>query len=281
MMKQWFMGVFCIVAATACAELDKAQFDEDVCFLTNKILNGWARHVRDTVYPRLNGFQKERNLPDEDFMRELLVVVTLNRPNGKEAGEREQIRRKNAWLQAMGYLGIRNIPTKDTIDFYEDVLQNGTGEEMFKTVYNYAGLLGYTPEYFEKIDTFLAEKKKKDDPARKSLLYAVKCNFGNCLFWDPARPSNVVSNRIVAYIEKSVRRDSASACYFLELLCRVKPEFKGSDEWVNHVRLILADKSLHENLRKPYRDQLVAEEKRRKEGKRKMEAETKKDGGGE
>jgi len=279
-MKQCFMGVFCIVAATACAELDKAQFDEDVCFLTNKILNGWARHVRDTVYPRLNGFQKERNLPDEDFMRELLVVVTLNRPNGKEAGEREQIRRKNAWLQAMGYLGIRNIPTKDTIDFYEDVLQNGRVEEMFETVYNYAGLVGYTPEYFEKIDTFLAEKKK-DAPARKSLLYAVKCNFGNCLFWDPARPSNVVSNRIVAYIEKSVRRDSASACYFLELLCRVKPEFKGSDEWVNHVRLILADKSLHENLRKPYRDQLVAEEKRRKEGKRKMEADTKKDEGGE
>ena len=278
-MKQWFMGVFCILAMNVCAELDKAQFDEDVCFLTNKILNGWARHPRDIVYPRLTGFQKYRHLSDEDFTRELLCVVSLNRMDGSENG-REKSRKVSAWRQTMLYLGMRNVPLKESIDFYEDVLQNGTVEEMFETVYNYAGLVGYTPEYFEKIDSFLAEKKK-DAPARKSLLYAVKCNFGNCLFWDSARPSNVVSNRIVAYIEKSVRRDSASACYFLELLCRVKPEFKGSDEWVNHVRLILADKSLHENLRKPYRDQLVAEEKRRKEEKGKKEAEQKKDGGGE
>ena len=278
-MKQWFMGVFCILAMNVCAELDKAQFDEDVCFLTNKILNGWARHPRDTVYPRLTGFQKYRHLSDEDFTRELLFVASIKRLDGNET-ERERSCKKYAWRQTMLYLGMRNVSLKESIDFYEDVLQNGTVEEMFETVYNYAGLVGYTPEYFEKIDSFLAEKKK-DAPARKSLLYAVKCNFGNCLFWDPARPSNVVSNRIVAYIEKSVRRDSASACYFLELLCRVKPEFKGSDEWVNHVRLILADKSLNENLRKPYRDQLAAEEKRRKAEKGKKEAEQKKDGGGE
>ena len=280
-MNKWFMGVFCIVAATACAELDKAQFDEDVCFLTNKILNGWARHPRDTVYPRLTGFQKYRHLSDEDFTRELLCVVSLNRMDGSENG-REKSRKVSAWRQTMLYLGMRNVPLKEAIAFYEELLLNGRSDDEISFAFsNYLKQRDYTIECFEKLDDILMDKRRRNDSTYYSLLWSMKCRFYHKLFWDPVRPSNVVSNRIVAYIEKSVRRDSTSACYFLDTLCRVKPEFKGSDEWVNHVRLILADESLHENLRKPYRDQLAAEEKRRKAEKEKKEAETKKDGGGE
>ena len=262
MMKRVLVCLACVVWAGVCTALDQAQFDADVCYMTNKILNGHVRHARDIVYPSLDGFQKWRGLSDEDFTRELLFIASINRVNCNE-DEREKHRKNSAWWQTMTYLNIRNVPLKESIDFYEEILRNGKDDEMFRTVYNYAGLVGYTPQYFEKIDSFLEDKERRKDPTRNSLLFAVKCNFGNCLFWDPARPSIVVSNRIVEYMEKRVRKDSVDACYFLDTLCKAKPEFKESDEWFERVRAILADESLDEYQHKPYRDQLREAEKRR------------------
>ncbi|MBQ7188076.1 MAG: hypothetical protein IJR99_01530 [Kiritimatiellae bacterium] len=261
MRKLLFCVVF-VVTSNVCMALDQTQFITDVCVITNEILNGWNRHVRDTVYPRLDGFQQYRNLSDEDFTRELLFIASIKRLDGSE-NEQERIWKKYAWRQTMVYLHMRNIPLKESIDFYESILREGIGDEMYHAVYNYAGLVGYTPQYFEKIDAFLEDKERRKDPARNSLLFAVKCNFGNCLFWDPARPSNVVSNRIVEYMEKRVRKDSVDACYFLDTLCKAKPEFKESEEWFERVRAILADESLNEYQHKPYRDQLQEAEKRR------------------
>ena len=266
-MRRLLACMVCAIVSDFSFALDQARFDADVCVITNEILNGWNRHVRDTVYPMLDGFQQYRNLSDEDFTRELLFIASAKRLDGSEA-ERERGWKLLAWEQTMCYLRMRNIPLKQSIDFYESILQNGIGDEMFDTVYNYAGLVGYTPEYFEKIDSFLADKEKRKDPARNSLLYAVKCNFGNCLFEDPIHPSSVVSNRIVEYMERSVRKDSVRAGYFLETLCEAKPEFKDSDEWFERVRAIIADETLTEYLRKPYRDQLREAEKRRKEKER-------------
>ena len=266
-MRRLLACMVCAIVSDFSFALDQARFDADVCVITNEILNGWNRHVRDTVYPMLDGFQQYRNLSDEDFTRELLFIASIKRLNGSET-EEERSWKTSAWRQTMVYLHMRNVPLKESVDFYESILQKGIGDEMYHAVYNYAGLVGYTPEYFEKIDSFLADKEKRKDPARNSLLYAVKCNFGNCLFWDPVRPSNVVSNRILEYMERSVRRDTASACYFLDALCRAKPEFKDSDEWFERARSVVADESLSEYLRKPYRDQLREAEKRRKEKER-------------
>ncbi|MBR4171135.1 MAG: hypothetical protein IKR48_05740 [Kiritimatiellae bacterium] len=267
MMKRMLGCAMAVFLAGVSAALDQAQFDADVHYITNKLLNGHVRHVRTIVYPALDGFQKRRGLSDEDFTRELLFIASAKRLDGSEA-ERERGWKLLAWEQTMCYLRMRNIPLKQSIDFYESILQNGIGDEMFDTVYNYAGLVGYTPEYFKKIDAFLADKERRKDPARNSLLYAVKCNFGNCLFEDPIHPSSVVSNRIVEYMERSVRKDSVRAGYFLETLCEAKPEFKDSDEWFERVRAIIADETLTEYLRKPYRDQLREAEKRRKEKER-------------
>ena len=264
MMKRMLGCAMAVFLAGVCTALDQAQFDADVCYMTNKILNGHVRHARNIVYPSLDGFQKWRGLSDEDFTRELLFIASAGRLNGSETG-REWSRKTSAWRQTMVYLHMRNIPLKESIDFYESILREGIGDEMYHAVYNYAGLVGYTPQYFEKIDSFLEDKERRKDPTRNSLLFAVKCNFGNCLFWDPARPSNVVSNRIVEYMEKRVRKDSVDACYFLDTLCKAKPEFKDSEEWFERVRAILADESLNEYQHKPYRDQLREAEKRRKE----------------
>ena len=264
MMKRVLVCFACVILAGVCTALDQAQFDADVCYMTNKILTGTIRHVRHTVYPWLSAYQKRRGLSDEDFTRELLFIASIKRLDGSEE-EREKRRKLLSWEQTMCYLRMRNIPLKQSIDFYESILWNATEDEIFDTVYNYAGLVGYTPQYFEKIDAFLEDKERKKDPARNSLLFAVKCNFGNCLFWDPVRPSNVVSNRIVEYMEKRVRKDSVDACYFLDTLCKAKPEFKESEEWFERVRAILADESLNEYQHKPYRDQLQEAEKRREE----------------
>ena len=165
----------------------------------------------------------------------------------------------------MLYLGMRNVQLKESADFYEEVLRNGIEDEMAEALHNYIGQMGYTPEYFEKIDIILADKERRKDSTHNTLLYSMKCDFYHKIFWSRPPISNVVSNRIVEYMEKSVRKDSVRAGYFLETLCKAKPEFKDSDEWFERVCAIIADETLTEYLRKPYRDQLREAETRRQE----------------
>ena len=106
----------CVILAGVCTALDQAQFDADVCYMTNKILNGHVRHTRNIVYPSLDGFQKRRGLSDEDFTRELLFIASINRLDGNE-DERERGRKKSAWRHTIGYLERRSIPMKEAIDF--------------------------------------------------------------------------------------------------------------------------------------------------------------------
>jgi len=263
-MRRLLACMVCAIVSDFSFALDQARFDADVCVITNEILNGWNRHVRDTVYSMLDGFQQYRNLSDEDFTRELLFIASVGRRNGSET-EREWSRKTSVWRQTMLYLGKRNVPLKESVDFYEEVLRNGIEDEMAEALHNYIGQMGYTPEYFEKIDIILADKERRKDSTHNTLLYSMKCDFYHKIFWSRPPISNVVSNRIVEYMEKSVRKDSVRAGYFLETLCKAKPEFKDSDEWFERVCAIIADETLTEYLRKPYRDQLREAEKRRQE----------------
>ena len=248
--------------AGVCTALDQAQFDADVCYMTNKILNGHVRHARRIVYPGLDGFQKWRGLSDEDFTRELLFIASAWRLNGSE-NERERYWKSLAWEQTMSYLRRRNVPLQQSFDFYTSILLHGQTNEISSAFSNYLKLHGYTAECFKKLDTILTDKENRKDPTRNVLLYSMKCNFYHTIFWSRPPISNVESNRIVEYMEKRVRKDSVDACYFLDTLCKAKPEFKESEEWFERVRAILADESLNEYQHKPYRDQLQEAEKRR------------------
>ena len=271
------VGIVCVfTACMSSSALTQVQFDEAVCFVTNRIL---FPGVADgsIVYNRLNGFQKWKGIPDEEYAEILVdVLESLHQDvlTGREVpGVRSRSEKKQfTWELGVRYLGRMQTITPAATNFLLRTVRNEYPHEIERAVDAYLQLMKFSPESLEEMDRLMEEAKSRPVDVQNWLIWAMSIPFHQELRYGESSPA--VKKRIMSYLEERVDKNGLTAYYFLEPLCKAKPEFEFTPKWERCARMVVNTPALRESQRKIYAAKLTELEKRRKE-------EKKKDGGGE
>ena len=272
------VGIVCVFLGCTASALTQAQFDEAVCFVTNRIL---FPGVADgsIVYNRLNGFQKWKGIPDEEYAEILVdVLESLHQDvlTGREIpGVRSRSEKKQfTWELGVRYLGRMQTITPAATNFLLRTVRNEYPHEIERAVDAYLQLMKFSPESLEEMDRLTAEVKSRPVDTQKRLLWAIGMSFLQMILSERSSPA--VKKRITSYLDERIENNSLTAYCFMHMLCEAKPEFEFTPKWERCVRMIVDAPDRGECLREIYAAKLTELEKRRKE-----EKEKKKDGGGE
>lgn len=268
------IGIVCVFTACMSSALTQVQFDEAVNYITNHILIIGIRHgweVRDG----LAGFQKRKGIPDEEYAEILVGILESLHQDEITRGMNSRSEKKQlTWELGVRYLGRMQTITPAATNFLLRTVRNEYPHEVKRAVDAYLQLMKFSPESLEEMDRLMEEAKSRPVDVQNWLIWAMSIPFHQELRYGESSPA--VKKRIMSYLEERVDKNGLTAYYFLEPLCKAKPEFEFTPKWERCARMVVNTPALRESQREIYAAKLTELEKRRKEEKGK-----KKDGGGE